>query len=134
MATKFNAHLFILNDGFGVHFKNKFLRPYREGIPAPDENTIFKRIAAFNCEWLIRPNGALSELASTIRLNMDTLQRHRHLVNLEELANMESTLREPIDIISKFDMKEKTADPSKTDLTNVMKFHGSGRQTHRAIL
>ena len=53
---------------------------------------------------------------------MDTLQRHHCLVNLEESVNMESTLPDPIDIMSKFDTKEKTADTSKKDLTNIEKF------------
>ena len=46
---------------------------------------------------------------------------------------MESTLRDPIDIMSKFDTKEKIADPSKKDLTNVVKFLAA-EDTHLAIL
>ena len=68
------------------------------------------------------------------QVGLDESFEYGHAANLEELANMESTLRDPIEIISKFDTKEKRADPSKKDLTNVVKFHGSGRQTHRAIL
>ena len=104
------------------HFPKNFLRPYGEGSAAPDDNTIFKRIAAFNCEWLVRPNVALSELASTVRLNMDVLQRHHRIVNVQELGNIETTIHDAIELLSKFDSKEKTADPNKKDLKKVVKF------------
>ena len=61
-------------------------------------------------------------MASTVRLNMDALQRHHRLVNVEELGNIESTLRNAIEVMSKFDSKEKTAHPNKKDLTKVVKF------------
>ena len=56
------------------HFPKNFLRPYGEAGDAPNPDVMFRRLAAFNCEWLARPNIALSELADTLKTNMNVLE------------------------------------------------------------
>ena len=52
---------------FFDHFPSNFLRPYVIADSRPDEDTIFRRVKALNCEWLMRPRVAASEFADTIR-------------------------------------------------------------------
>ena len=83
--------------GHGVpffnHFHKAFLRPYGKAESAPDSRTIFNRINARNCEWLCRPQVALSELAETMHKNIPAIEGSP-LINGDALAGVLEHLAE----------------------------------------
>ena len=58
-------------------FPKNFLRPYGAVDQAPTEDVIFRRVSPASCEWLKRPKVAISEVAETLRTNMDMLTRKK---------------------------------------------------------
>lgn len=52
-------------------FPANFLRPYGKADPAPEEETIGRHHLL--CEWFMRPNVAMSEIADTITENIEIL-------------------------------------------------------------
>ena len=59
--------------GYNKHFPRSFLLNYGVAMQDPNEEAILKRLHDFNCEWLQRPNIAISELAQTLRENLPLL-------------------------------------------------------------
>ena len=53
-----------------------FITPNGKPKPAPEHANIFKRLQSFTCEWLTRPEYALSELSDTITSNIPVLQQN----------------------------------------------------------
>lgn len=53
-----------------------FITPYGAAKDAPEPTTIFNRLQPFTCEWLSRPDVALSEFADTILLNIPILEKN----------------------------------------------------------
>ena len=57
---------------FFNHFPSNFLHPYGLAGPAPDHQTLQRRINPC-CEWLKRPHIAMSEFAATMVENFNFL-------------------------------------------------------------
>ena len=55
------------------HFPSNFLHPYGLAGPAPDHETLQRRINLICCEWLKRPHIAMSEFAATMVNNFNFL-------------------------------------------------------------
>ena len=53
-----------------------FITPYGKATVAPEPWQVFKRIQPFTCEWLTRPDVALSEYCETMISNIPILQNH----------------------------------------------------------
>jgi hypothetical protein len=51
-----------------------FVTPYREAKEAPEPSKILNRLQPFTCEWLTRPDVALTEYADTITSNIQLLE------------------------------------------------------------
>ena len=66
---------------FFNHFPRQRLRPYGEIKEATADNIMVEKANIINCEYLSRPNVALSELADTITSNKDMLKEM--LTNLD---------------------------------------------------
>ncbi len=94
MNRQYNASSF-KGVGYFHHFPKNFLRPYGAADLAPSKETIFKRTWPTNCEWLKRPDVAVSELYSTIEENKDII---RGIPNVLTQGRIESLLQdlEPI--------------------------------------
>lgn len=60
--------------GFFNHFPRQRLRPYGEIKEATPDDTMLEKANTINCEFLSRPNVALSELADTVSSNKDILR------------------------------------------------------------
>ena len=50
--------------------------PYGVAEEVPNEDTVFKMTSVKNCEWLVRPHNAVSELSSTITGNLPIITNH----------------------------------------------------------
>lgn len=108
---------------FFEHFPKNFLRPYGlvETPPHPLE-TIKRRIQPYSCEWLTRPQVALSELAETLSKNTELLTNTTTpVVNKDWSDNYVDTLQPLIQPLEKFDRKANSK-PSKTDVKSFLKF------------
>ena len=58
---------------YNKHFPRSFLLNYGGAIQDISKEAILSRLHHFNCEWLQRPNIALSEMAQTLRENFPIL-------------------------------------------------------------
>lgn len=63
------------------HFPRQRLRPYGEiNQPTPD-NQMLDKASVINCEYLVRPKVALSELAETVSANQAHIEAELHALN-----------------------------------------------------
>ena len=73
---------------FFNHFPKNFLRPYgrAEGIPSKEKT--LSRLQPEGCEWLRRPNIAMSELAATMQGNTDLLKEKADFFTTDNLVSL----------------------------------------------
>jgi hypothetical protein len=67
-----------------------------ESNEAPQPSKIFKRLQPFTCEWLTRPDVALSEYSDTITSNFPVLAEHSKKVLRKSFADKLKSHFEPI--------------------------------------
>ena len=83
----------------------------------------------WNCEWLTRPNYAISELADTLYANMATLAEYRDKVFARQPVNVLINKARPIrQVLQRFNKKDSatTEEPDECDLASLMKFVEDG--------
>ena len=88
---------------FFYHFLKNFWKPYGKAGHAPHMNAIFNRLKLFNCEWLIHPKVALSELMATMMGNLNVLAEIPQLVNSETVHDMAAPMSSILTTMAKFD-------------------------------
>ena len=59
---------------FFSHFPRQRLKPYGEIKEATSDTTMLEKASKLNCEYLVRPAVALSEMAETVSSNVTTLK------------------------------------------------------------
>ena len=64
------------------HFPRQCLRPYGEISQATPDNQMLDKATVINCEYLVRPKVALSELAETVSANQAHLEAELHALNM----------------------------------------------------
>ena len=103
--------------GYNKHFPRSFLLNYGAALQDPKEEAILKRLHDFNCEWLQRPNIAISELAQTLRENLPLLQQYSGTIFMPEFVDNLASRLEPLkDVLSRLDNKDKsTSQPGSRD-------------------
>ena len=78
-------------------FVFNFLKPYGKTDSVPNEETVFRRLKGFNCEWLSRPKYAMSEMAETIVANMELLSDEESyqpsILNQKELVSIKGRMQ-----------------------------------------
>lgn len=107
---------------FYQQFARSFIRPYGLADEAPTPETVFRRLKPFNCEWLIRPNIALSELSETISKNTAVVVNDETGTLSDNCKKFWSDNMNPlIQCLSSMQRdSESCTDP--TDVVNVLKF------------
>ena len=106
---------------FYNHFPSNFLRPYGVADSWPHDKTIFKRVNPKNCEWLIRPQVAMSEFAATINENMDFLATDNNaLIQTEKFAEMQQILSGFLGCLERLNTRN-VEKPNLADAKDVMK-------------
>jgi hypothetical protein len=73
-----------------------FITPNGRAYEAPEPSKIFKRLQPFTCEWLTRPDVALSEYSDTITSNFPVLEEHGKKVLRKSFADKLKSHFEPI--------------------------------------
>ena len=56
------------------HFPRSFLLNYGRALQNLSDDAVLNRIHHWNCEWLTRPNIAMSETATTLKKNLELIQ------------------------------------------------------------
>lgn len=110
--------------GYNKNFPRSFLLNYGAAIQDPKEEAILKRVHDFNCEWLQRPNIAISELAQTLRENLPLLQQYSGTIFTPEFVEDIASRFEPLrDVLSRLDNKDKsTSQPaSREDVVSLLR-------------
>ena len=112
------------NTPYNKHFPRSFLLNYGGALQDPREDAVLKRLHDFNCQWLQRPNIALSELAQTLRENMPLLQQYSGTIFVPEFLDDLLRYFEPmVDVLSRLDNKDKsnTQPPSRQDVVSLLR-------------
>ena len=73
---------------FKSHFPHTFLKAYGRCYPVQTKNMFMYHVKLSNCEWLQRPNIAVSEFADTILENIDVMEQYRDVVIGSEYLNV----------------------------------------------
>ncbi|CAB3983023.1 E3 ubiquitin- ligase MARCH8 isoform X1 [Paramuricea clavata] len=102
-----------------------FITPYGRHDEAPEPSKIFKRLQPFTCEWLTRPDVALSEYRDTITSNIPVLQEHGQKVLRKSFADKLKSHFEPTwENMQALNKKKKTPmslQPPQMSVKNVNK-------------
>ena len=61
---------------YGKHFPKSVLSPYGQALGILTDDKIINRLQFFTCEWLNRPEVAISEFAETMLKNMTVLEKY----------------------------------------------------------
>ena len=98
-----------------------FITPYGKAKPAPEPANIFKRLQPFTCEWLTRPEYAMSELSDTITSNIPVLQENSENYLDEGLVEkLQSHFQPMLESMKALDNKT-TGSPTAKDAKKVLK-------------
>ena len=109
--------------GYNKHFPRSFLLNYGAALQDPKEEAILKHVHDFNCEWLQRPNIAISELAQTLQENLPLLQQYSGTIFMPDFVDDLASCLEPLkDVLSRLDNKDKsTSKPaSREDVMSLL--------------
>lgn len=109
---------------YNKHFPRSFLLNYGGAIQDISEEAILSRLHDFNCEWLQRPNIALSEMAQTLRENFPILAAQTPRVLDADFVDSILVHFRPLSaILSRLDNKDKsTSEPAtREDIVALMK-------------
>ena len=109
--------------GYNRHFPRSFLLNYGLALQSPSDDAILSRLRDFNCEWLKRPNIALSEFAMTVKDNMLLIRQFSGTVFTEFAEDLLESLDPLIPAMKRLDNKDKTdqTPPSREDVIQVLR-------------
>ena len=95
--------------GYNHHFPRSFLLNYGPALQNPNEEAILNRLHNWNCEWLSRPNIAISELAMTIKDNMLLIRQYSGTIFVPEFVeDLLSSFDELLPGLAHMDNKDKS--------------------------
>ena len=102
---------------YNKHFLRSFKLNYGEAFANQSNDKILCRLHDWNCEWLSRPNIAISEMASTLKDNWTHIMAYRRTVFAESFVHDLRTFVDPItDALRRLDNKDKLdTDPLDAD-------------------
>ena len=93
-------------------FVINFRKPCGKTDSVPNEETVFRRLKGFNCEWLSRPKYAMSEMAETIVANMELLSDEESyqpsILNQKELVSIKGRMQNFLDCLERMNTKSSS--------------------------
>ena len=107
------------------HQTKHFLTPYGKTHGLLTSREILDKLYHWNCEWLTRPNYAISELADTIYANLATLADYKDKVFTKHAVDPLLNKARPIrSVLQRFNKKDSATseEPDERDLRELMKF------------
>ena len=81
---------------YNKHFPRSFLLNYGEALKDLPDDKILARLKTWNCEWLSRPNIAMSEMAATLKDNIDNISRYKGTVFTSSFVDQLEAFCDPI--------------------------------------
>ena len=109
---------------YNKHFPRSFLLNYGGALQDLNDEAVLKRLHDFNCEWLQRPNIAMSEMAQTLRENFPLLLQHTQgALDGNFVKSILRHFRPLAGALSRLDNKDKSNnDPAtREDVVTVLK-------------
>lgn len=109
---------------YNKHFPRSFLLNYGEALQDLPDDKILARLKHWNCEWLSRPNIAMSEMAATLKDNWDQISRFKGTVFTTSFVNhLESFCAPIMPALRRLDNKDRYCHdaPDKDDILDVIK-------------
>ena len=104
------------------HFPSNFLRPYGLADSGPSEETIFRRVAPLNCEWLLRPRVAASEFADTITQNLNYLsENNNEIIQKESFKQIKNNLTPFLASLQRLNTQTDNGPAKPSDIKQMMK-------------
>ena len=107
------------------HQTKHFLTPYGKTHGLLTSHEILDKLFHWNCEWLTRPNYAVSELADTLYANLATLAEYKDKVFTRHAVDPLLNKARPIrTVLQRFNKKDSATaeEPDERDLADLMKF------------
>lgn len=104
---------------YNKHFPRSFLLNYGEALQDLPDDKILARLKHWNCEWLSRPNIAMSEMAATLKDNWEQITRLKGTVFTTSFVNQLETFSRPImPALRRLDNKDRYCHdpPDKDDI------------------
>ena len=108
---------------YNKHFPRSFLLNYGEALQDLPDEKILARLKHWNCEWLSRPNIAMSEMAATLKDNWEQISRFKGTVFTNSFVNQLERFCEPImPALRRLDNKDRYCHdpPDKDDILDVI--------------
>lgn len=65
---------------YNKHFPRSFMLNYGEALQDLPDEKILARLKSWNCEWLSRPNIAISEMAAMLKDNWEIIRKYKGTV------------------------------------------------------
>ncbi|KAL9977160.1 hypothetical protein ACROYT_G014538 [Oculina patagonica] len=106
------------------HFLRSFLLSYGPAIQDITDEDVLKRLHDFNCEWMSRPNIAISEIVMTLKDNLKLFKAYREKVFKEAFVDeLEGFITPLLPALKRLDNKDKetTEPPTKSDVCLVLR-------------
>jgi len=108
MSSSFSPDSATKKTSYNKHFPRSFLLNYGATIQDINDEAVLKRLHDFNCEWLQRPNIAISEIAQTLHENIPLLRQDTSGVLSPEFVQDLLVHFDPLtDALSRLDNKDK---------------------------
>ena len=102
---------------YNKHFPRSFLLNYGGAIQDISKEAVLSRLHDFNCEWLQRPNIALSEMAQTLRENFPILAAQSpNVLDAEFVESILVHFRPLSAILSRLDKDKSTSEAASREL------------------
>ena len=106
---------------YNKHFPRSFMLNYGEALSNLPDEKILCGLFDWNCEWLSRPNIAISEMASMLKENWTNIMAYRGTIFTEEFVDDLKKFVDPIvDPLRRVDNKDKL-DMDPPDANDVLK-------------
>ena len=96
---------------------------YGEALQDVPDDKILARLKSWNCEWLSRPNIAMSEMAATLKDNLRHIIKHRGTVFTPTFVDKVQTFCDPLlPALGRLDNKDRNSNdpPDKDDVLDVI--------------
>ena len=107
------------------HQTKHFLTPYGKTHGLLTSRETLDKMYHWNCEWLTRPNYAISELADTLYANLATLSDYKDKVFTKRAVDPLLEKARPIrTVLQRFNKKDSATaeEPDERDFADLMKF------------
>ena len=121
MAKKINSPKKDMGVSWWQQAVRSFITPYGKAKEAPEPANIFKRLQPFTCEWLTRPEYALSEFSDTITSNIPLLnQNSENYIDPSLVEKLQRHFQPMLESMKALDNKT-TGSPTEKDAKKVLK-------------